>query len=80
MTTYVSQADNKYFANDNVEEMGNMGVPPVAPEGLIKTGTVLSQNLASCAVDVGKQIEVISDNEQSLILLIILDNFEGRDL
>ena len=48
--------------------MCSVDVSPVAPEGFIKTETVLSQNLASCAVDVGEQIEVISDNEQSLIL------------
>ena len=59
MTTYVSQADNKYFANDNVEEMGNMGVSPVAPEGLNETETGLSQNLEAGAVDVAEHIEVI---------------------
>ena len=70
MTTYVSQADNKYFSKHNVEpEMSNMNVSPVAPEGLIENEPLLSQNLESGAVDVGKHIEVISDDELSLILV-----------
>ena len=70
MTTYVSQADNKYFSKDNVEpEMSNMNVSPVAPEGLFENEPLLSQNLESGAVDVAEHFEVISYNELSLILM-----------
>ena len=70
MTTYVSQADNKYFSKDNVEpEMSNMNVSPVAPEGLIENEPLLSQNLESGALDVAEHFEVISYNELSLILM-----------
>ena len=48
--------------------MCSLDVSPVAPEGCIKTETGLSQNFEAGAVDVAKQIEVISDNEQSLML------------
>ena len=47
--------------------MCSLDVSPVAPEGLIKTE--LSQNLEPGAVDVGEHIEVISDDELSLILM-----------
>ena len=68
MTTYVSHDGKKYFANDNVEiEMSNMDVSPVAREGLIETETGLSQNLEAGAVDVAEHIEVIIDDELSLI-------------
>ena len=67
MTTYTSQYENKYFANDNVEEMGNMDVSPVAPEGHIKTETGLSQNLEAGAIDVAEHIEVFNDDKLRLI-------------
>ena len=45
--------------------MCSLDVSPVAPEGLIKTE--LSQNLEAVAVDVAEHIEVIRDDELSLI-------------
>ena len=47
--------------------MCSVDVSPVAPEGLIATETGLSQNLEAGAVDVGEHIEVIRDDELSLI-------------
>ena len=46
-----------------------MDVSLVAPEGLIKNETGLSQYLEAGAIDVAEHIEVISDDELSLILI-----------
>ena len=44
-----------------------MDVSLVAPEGLIKTETGLSQYLEAGAIDVAEQIEVFNDDELRLI-------------